>query len=222
MEYISNNKELNKAIIQMYQREIDPYQLADIYLKYKLYSAASTYYVMQLNDLHNCKKEEYQLKSYCFGKLAECYYNQQKDHIFSGWQLSLIYDMCKEAIGYDRNNLVAYLILGKCQILRNNIKDAYFTYNDMILNLPNVIDFDPQYIPLFVNVIIEYFNLCELFYIIKYEHIYRNIINFMLKFPWFTYKDIKKVNERYQNHLDKITEYELDIMEGNIQKYYYP
>ena len=44
----------------------------------------------------------------------------------------------------------------------------------------------------------------------------------MLNFPWFTYKDIKKVNERYQNHLDKISEYELDIMEGNIQKYYYP
>lgn len=220
MEYISNNQKLNKAIIQFYNREIDPYILGEIYFKYNQYSAAATYYSLQLNNLLNCDSSLYITKSYCFSKLAECYYNQQIDHKFSDWQLSLIHDMCKEAISYNRNNIVAYLLLIKCFIFKNEIKNAYYILNNLVLNLEKMDELSSEYAELFIEIILTYFDLCENCYIIKYDNIYKSILKFILKYSFFTYEHILKINDRYNNHMNNISYYESDIMNGNINKYY--
>lgn len=219
MKYISNNEELNKAIKLAYQREIEPYQLADIYFKNKLYSAAASYYVIQINDIHNKKYNDDYMKSYCFGKVAECYYNQQIDHKFSNWQLKMIYDMCQEAIIYNHSNYKPYLICGKCLILMKEYKSAYFIYDDFINNLKNF-DLDEQDLELFLDVIYEFFDLCEMYYIIKYDDTYNKIINFISKYSFFNFNAIDEIHKRYKRHKDSVTQLELDIMNGNITKYY--
>ena len=213
------NNKLHNAIIEFYQHKIESYQLAEVYFEENLYSAAATYYTLQLNELCNCNKDRYEFKSYCFSKLAECYYHQQKDKLFSDWQLSLIHDMCKESIVYDRFNILSYLFLSKCYIGRKDPKNAYFTLNQLFMNLSLYNKLDKNYYDLFIESVIDYFDICEIYQIIKYDELYKSIINYLLKFN-FPSKDIITVTNRYQKHINKITEYEHDIINGNISKYY--
>lgn len=215
MEYISNNPELKQAIIDSYNRKILPYQLADIYFKYKLYSAASTYYNWQIYDLHNCSYDKFDVKSYCFSQLAQCYYNQQQDHEFSGWQLSMIHDMCKEAISYNRQNYQAILLLGICQIKQNQQKEAYFTYNQFILNLNQYQIFEEDLMNIY-KMFFTYFDLCEKFFIIKYDYVYKIMLNFISSYDLFDYTLINDFNNRYKEHINKVSKYEQNIILGQV------
>ena len=67
------------------------------------------------------------MKSYCFGKVAECYYNQQIDHNFSNWQLKMIYDMCQEAIIYNHSNYNGKINF----IIKASFKEGY-TIEDVL------------------------------------------------------------------------------------------
>ena len=219
MEYISNNKELNKAIKLAYQHRIQPYELADIYFKNKLYSAAVSYYTAQLNVLHINNDNNLECKSYCFGKIAECYYNQQKDHNFSGWQLSMIYDMCQESIIHDEFNYKSYLICGKCLILMNKYKEAYFIYYKFIMNLDKY-NIKEEDLYLILDVIYEFFDLCEIYHIIRYDNIYKQILNGLNKYNYVSYDTLNLIHDRYKSHKEKISQIELDIMNHDISKYY--
>ena len=221
MEKTLTHKDLNNAIIQMYNREISPCELADIYFKYKLYSCAATYYVLQLNELRESNNNDKESKSYCFAKIAECYYNQQKNHNFSGWQLSMIHDMCQESISYNPfTNLKPYLILGKCLMKRRENKRAYFVYNDMVLNLDKFDYLNSEDKKLFIEAINEYLTLAELHQIIKYDEIYVKIVEFMTKNKCFKFEDFSFIYNRFANHIKYVKQEEIDIMKGNIQKYY--
>jgi len=213
--YISNNPELRQAIKDLYNHKIQPYELADIYYKNQLYSAASTYYNWEIYDLHNCLKIDFQKKSYCFLQLAKCYYNQQKDHHFSNWQLSMIYDMCQEAISYDPQNYQAILLIGLCQIKLERYKEAYFTYNKFILNLDKYTIQREDYHEIY-NLFLVFFDLCEKFYIIKYEYIYKIMMSFVCNCEELNnFNMINKLHARYQNHLKQVQPDEINIIKGN-------
>lgn len=219
MEYISNNKELNEAIKLAYLHKIEPYELADVYFDNKLYSAAVTYYTAQLDLLHINNDNNNDCKSYCFGRIAECYFNQQKDHQFSNWQLSMIYDMCKESIIYDNLNYKSYLICGKALIALNRYKDAYFIYYQFITDLNKYV-LKEEDLTLVLEVIYEFFDLCEMFHIIKYDNIYKEIINKLTQYDYVSYNTINEVHCRYKKHKEKISQIELDIMNHDISNYY--
>ena len=105
MNYISNNKEINTALKKFYNREISALEIGDIYFKYRLYSAASSFYNIELFDILNTK--QYERKSYCFQKMGECYLSQQLDGNFSDWQLEMINELFTEAITFNQYNYIA-------------------------------------------------------------------------------------------------------------------
>lgn len=215
LEYTSNNTNLIQAINDFYNRDISAMKLGDIYMKNKLYSAASTYYSIEINSLLDDTNSN-DIISYCFSQMAECYFLQQKDRNFSSWQLEMIYDLCKEAITYNNLNFKAYIILGGVYELQKKQKDAYFCYQYVINHLQDIkLNNKSEGISIY-NMILHYFDICDYYFIIKYENVLTHINKFILTYKeYFTYDLIEKLYHRINQH-KTIDPYELKIIEGLI------
>ena len=174
------NTKLNKAIKQYYLDLINAIDLADIYYSESLYSAACGYYQSYLcvyADL--CDDIE---KSYCLCQIGKCYLKQTNNHL-SQWQYQLIYEVLHSAINYNPYNYKAYLTLAELYKLREDanslekLKDIYYLYEFIIMNtLDKIDDEDNDNI---ANIIIEYYESCEHFFICKYKNIESKIFKFI-------------------------------------------
>lgn len=213
MNYIANNKEINDALKKFYNRDISALMIADMYFKYKLYSAASSFYNVELFDILNT--DEYERKSYCFQKMGECYLNQQSDQQFSGWQLEMIYELFSEAITFDLYNYKAYLGMIKCLLLKGNRKEAYHYCNKFILNI-HMFKIEPEDYDEIYELCFTLYDLSDEFFIIKYDYFNNIVLSFFSSIN-YDMKKIYQLVERINKHIT-IDEFEKDIIEGNIYR----
>lgn len=213
MNYIANNNEINEALKNFYNRKCTALEIADVYFKYKLYSAASSFYNIELFDILNTY--EFERKSYCFQKMGECYLNQQSDQAFSNWQLQMIYELFTESLTYDQDNFRSMIGLGKCYMLQNKMKEAYHTYNHLLLSLYKYTDMTPEEYDIIFDICFTLYDLAEQHFIIKYDYFNNAIVNFFTSINYDSNK-IYQLMERIKQHKDSITQYESNIIKGNI------
>ena len=211
MNYIANNKEINTALKKFYNREISALEIGDIYFKYRLYSAASSFYNIELFDILNTK--QYERKSYCFQKMGECYLSQQLDGNFSDWQLEMINELFTEAITFNQYNYIAYLGLITCLELQNRSKEVYHYCNRLLLHI-NEFNIKPEDYARIYKLSLKFYDLSEYFFIIKYDYFNNTLLKFFLDINYNT-KKICVLANRIQKHI-AIDKYENDIIKGNI------
>lgn len=210
---IIHSKELQQAVIDFYQHKLESYDLADIYFKNQLYSAATTYYIQCINELYNCDEFSYDIKAYCLYHVALCCYYQKYDFGHLGeWQWQTITQLCKESLTYDKTNFAPYMLLGYFyKDFCNNEINEYYIYQDLFVNI-NKIKIDKEYKDDFMNIIIRYIdiytNMCK----VKYDKLFKKIFNYMNNSDIFTTKDLQLVIDKYNSVMDNISEGELYIM----------
>ena len=203
-----NNVHLNNMIKKFYMHECSAKDLADVYFYYKYYSAAATFYNIEIND--NINSDANDLKSYCLYMMAKCYFNQQHDHNYSKWQLEIIIDLCKESLALNIENLPATILLGYAYMYNEEYKNTYFCFQTIINNIDKITFSNPSE---FINIINIYFNICEYYFMYKYDDIIKKIITYVSTNDLFSYEDIKQIFERINQHKQYIPEDELQFME---------
>ena len=212
MNYIANNKEINIALKNFYNHEISAVIIGDIYFKNKLYSAASSFYNVELFNIINTNK--FKLKSYCFQRMGECYLLQQSDQEFSGWQLNMIYESFMESLSFNQYNFHSYVGLANYYSLKNERKNQYHTYNKVLLHI-NEFDFTEADYDVLFNIALKIYDLAEEFFIIKYDYFNNSIIQFFIEINYDSEK-IYELMTRIHQHNNYIDNFEKDIIQGNI------
>lgn len=192
------NNELCDIIKKFYLRECTEVEVADIYYKYKLYSAATSYYTIAIDSKLNQIDDKF--KSYCFCQMAKCYYYQQLDREWSPWQLDTIHHLCKEAIAYDYTNIKAHMILSEAYERLDQVKNGYYEAEFVINNLDLYEVESKQDIIDIIEFCKHFFDLAEAHFVIKYEDMFIKIINYLSNNDYFNYDMIKDVMERIDKH----------------------
>lgn len=212
MVNIVYNDELNTALKKFYLHQISPLNVADIYYKYKLYSAANAYYTITIDSLLN--KQDNYTKSYCFLQMANCYYYQQLDNKLGDWQVDTIFHLCKESVAHDYTNIKAHILLTKAYELMNQVKNAYYEAEFVINNL-YLYDIESQEdFNVIVDFCIHFFDLCESHFVIKYDDVYKTIINYLSNNELCTYEMLQNVIERINNHKANVNQEEINTING--------
>jgi len=216
MNYISNNQEIIDAIIDFYQYKKSALEVADIYFKYNLYSAAATYYNIHLQSIRNNDNilKYNEVKSYCFSQMAASYYYQELDHNYSIWQLEMIQDLCKESIIYNPQNVQTHFILGQVYFFLRRDKDAYYSYKSMVMSLDYNKILSPRLYEDIFNAILLMFELCKNNQIIITNNVIKKIYDFLINSKYYTFDNISLITQKVKEHLTK-EEIEINIMNGN-------
>ena len=204
----------NEILKQYYLGKASLLEVADAYYKEGYYSAASTFYSTLFNVLRN--NDDNIVKSYVCSQCAKCYLNQKQEDL-SGWQYSMIYNYLRTAINYNPNNILAYKHLADYYLLRSEVKNAYFTYEYIILNL-----LDEYYYELtnddIMYMISKVYEIAESLYIIKYKAFENKIYSFLGKQDYLTQYEYNAIIKILSDHHQKIDAEELNIIES---KYIY-
>ena len=202
----------NKFIKAFYNKEISSLELAEIYFENKLYSAASSFYNISLDAILNTEK--FEEKSYCLSQMSLCYLLQQKDELYSSWQLGMINDMAKDAIVFNSNNYIAWYCAGKSCDLSGQNKDAYYCYSYIIMNLLDNIKQEDE--DIIYNMIFRLFDITNEKNIIKYDYFLKKIMNWYInskKYDFIKYVDL--MNKIY-DHKIRLNEDEKNIINNTL------
>ncbi len=216
-QYISNNKELVDVVTKFYLQEVPAITVANLYFKYNLYSAASTYYNIYLQEIRNKTYiDNYNMvKSYCFCQMARCYYYQQKDGNYSNWQLEMIHNLCKDSLVYNKENTYTYIILGSVYFLQNKDKEAYYEFKNAIMCVETLEQYtlDNRFYEEMLNIILLMFDICKDNHILLTDEIIKKIYKFLSEHTYYTHEHIQLVNDRISKHYD-LLDIEVNIMNG--------
>ena len=207
------NKVINNTYIKsFYNNELRPLELADIYFENKLYSAASSLYNISLDSILNTNK--FDEKSYCLSQMSLCYLKQQKDELYSSWQLGMINDMANDAIVLNPNNYIAWYCVGKSYDLWDKKKEAYYAYSYILMNLLDYIKEEHEH--LIYEIIYKVLDIAEMKYIIKYDYFFNKIMVWYIKSKHYDFDRYVDLMNRIYSHKYSLTDDEKNIMNNNI------
>ena len=204
----------NDLIKAYYLSEISLLDVADSYFKEGFYSAAATFYSALFNNKRN--DSDFEIKSYICSQCAKCYLNQNQG-VLSNWQYSTIYNYLQTAINYNPNNILAHKYLADYYLMKERTKDAYFTYEYIILNLLDEYYYDLNNDDI-MYMIRKVYEIGELCHIIKYKAFESKIYSFLGNQDYLTQEEYNEIIKIISDHHQKIDEEELNIIES---KYIY-